>query len=80
MPRVLCYNLQLPYLFDCTPQLIKLFCYHFVWLIVKGGLQRRAGYIFYFFVLSKGTDDAHLFLVTFFSPTLFLHSILFRIT
>ena len=39
MPSVLWYNLQLPYLLDCKPQLIKLCFYHFVRLIMEGGLH-----------------------------------------
>jgi len=41
---------------------------------MKGGLH------FCLFILSEGTDDAHLFWGTFFRPTLFSHSILFSIT
>ena len=44
------------------------------WLTMKGGLH------IFFFILSKGTDDAHLFLGTFFRPILFSYSILFSIT
>jgi len=41
---------------------------------MKGGLH------IFFFILSKGTDDAHLFLGMFFRPTLFSYSILLSIT
>jgi len=58
----------------------KVIFYLFVRLMIEGGLQWRAAYIFYFLILSKGTDDAYLFLGTFFRPTLFSHSVLFSNT
>ena len=50
----------IPHLLDCKPRLIKLFFHHFVRLTIKGGLQSRAAYIF-FFSLSKCLDDAESF-------------------
>jgi len=58
----------------------KVSFYHFVRLIIEDGLHWRAAYIFYLFILSKSTDDAHLFSGTLFQPTHFTHSILFSIT
>jgi len=47
---------------------------------MKGGLQSRADYIFYFFTSSKGVDDAQSFLgCVVFEKTLFSHSIPFSI-
>jgi len=53
-----------PYSFDCKPRLTKFF-HHFMRLTIKGGL------LFYFFTLSKGTDDAQSFLGYVLSTNLF---------
>jgi len=58
----------------------NVFFYHFVRPITEGVLQWGSGYISYFFILSKCTDDVHLSLCKFFRQTLFSHSIHFNIT
>jgi len=58
----------LVYLFDCKLRL-EVFFQQFVRLTIK----TRAAYIFYFFTLSKGIDDAQSFLCYVFSNKCFFH-------
>jgi len=56
--------INLPYLFDYKPRLIK----HF--FIISCGLQSRAAYILDLFTLSKSIDDVQSFLGCIFSTKL----------
>jgi len=59
--------LEIPYLLDCKPRLLKLF------FIILCGLQSRAAYIVFFFILSKSSRYVQFFLGYVLLTKLFFH-------